>query len=146
MSLFLPRVNRAAFSCLLSGAHERIKIYDFPHFLCSGGSHLCLLDFGMVFLARISRLQPVFQNPQSQTANLNFMPHAILAKVRDAPAQADVSGIVAKLRKAIRIEIPIGSQDETGFHMGVKPAEKTSRAAAGLVMALNDWLKPEQEL
>jgi hypothetical protein len=31
-----------------------------------------LLDFGMVFLARISGLQPVFQNPQSQTTNLKF--------------------------------------------------------------------------
>jgi hypothetical protein len=52
------------------------------------------------------------------------MPDAILAQMGDSPAQAGVSGIVAKLRKAIRIEIPIGSQDETGFHMGVKPAEK----------------------
>jgi hypothetical protein len=33
-------------------------------------------------------------------------------------------GIVAKVRNAVRIEIPIGYQDETGFHMGVKPAEK----------------------
>jgi len=32
--------------------------------------------------------------------------------------------ITAKLRKAIRIEVPIGYQDETGFHMGVAPAEK----------------------
>jgi hypothetical protein len=32
--------------------------------------------------------------------------------------------IVAKLRNAIRIEIPVGYQDETGFHLGVKPAEK----------------------
>jgi hypothetical protein len=32
--------------------------------------------------------------------------------------------IVAKLRKAIRVEIPMGYQDETGFHMGAKPAEK----------------------
>jgi hypothetical protein len=32
--------------------------------------------------------------------------------------------IVAKLRKAVKIEIPTGYQDETGFHMGVKPAEK----------------------
>jgi hypothetical protein len=32
--------------------------------------------------------------------------------------------IVAKLRKAIRIEIPTGYQDETGFHMGVQPAKK----------------------
>lgn len=32
--------------------------------------------------------------------------------------------IAAKLRKVIRIEIPIGYQDETGFHHGVAPAEK----------------------
>jgi hypothetical protein len=52
------------------------------------------------------------------------MPHAILAHVNDYAAQAGLNGIIAKLRKAIRIEIPIGYQDETGFHMGVKPAEK----------------------
>jgi len=33
-------------------------------------------------------------------------------------------GIVAKIRKAVSIDIPIGYQDETGFHMGVKPEEK----------------------
>ena len=33
-------------------------------------------------------------------------------------------GIVAKLRNAVRIEVPVGYQDETGFHMGVKPARK----------------------
>ena len=33
-------------------------------------------------------------------------------------------GIVAKMRHAVRIDIPVGYQDETGFHMGVKPAEK----------------------
>ena len=32
-------------------------------------------------------------------------------------------GIVTKARDAVRIHIPIGYQDETGFHMGVKPAE-----------------------
>jgi hypothetical protein len=48
------------------------KIYDFPHSLCSSDSHPCLLDFGMVFLARVSGLQPVFQNPQPQTMNLKF--------------------------------------------------------------------------
>jgi hypothetical protein len=48
------------------------KIYDFPHSLCSGDSHPCLLDFRMVFLARVSGLQPVFQNSQSQTADLKF--------------------------------------------------------------------------
>jgi hypothetical protein len=33
-------------------------------------------------------------------------------------------GIAAKVRNAVRIDIPIGYQDETGFHMGIKPAEK----------------------
>ena len=55
------------------------------------------------------------------------MSHAILAQVNDSPAQTGVSGIVAKLRTAIRIEIPIGYQDETGFHMCVEPAEKEVR-------------------
>ena len=32
--------------------------------------------------------------------------------------------IVSKLRKAVKIEIPTGYQDEAGFHRGVKPAEK----------------------
>lgn len=32
--------------------------------------------------------------------------------------------IVAKLRNAIKFEVPTGYQDETGFHLGVKPAEK----------------------
>jgi len=32
--------------------------------------------------------------------------------------------IAARLRKAVTFEIPTGYQDETGFHMGVKPAEK----------------------
>jgi hypothetical protein len=32
--------------------------------------------------------------------------------------------IVARMRKAVRIEIPTGYQDETGFHFGVNPAEK----------------------
>jgi hypothetical protein len=41
----------------------------------------------------------------------------------DSPAQAGVCGIVTKLRKAIRIEIPISFDDEAGFNMGVKPAE-----------------------
>jgi hypothetical protein len=68
------------------------------------------------------------------------MTHAILAQVNDSAAQDGVNGIIAKLRKAIRIEIPIGYQDETGFHKGVKPAEKKS-ISTGLVMALNDWLK-----
>jgi len=38
-------------------------------------------------------------------------------------ARGGVWGIVAKLWKAIRIEIPIGYQDEEGFHVGVKSAD-----------------------
>src|ERR1700720_3037495 len=67
----LPFVSRIR-NRVPSGARERMKIYDFPHSLCSGDSHFCLLDFGMVFLACISGLQPAFQNPQSQTTNLKF--------------------------------------------------------------------------
>jgi hypothetical protein len=36
-------------------------------------------------------------------------------------------GIIAKLRNTVRIDIPTGYQDETGFHLGVKPAEKEIR-------------------
>jgi hypothetical protein len=52
------------------------------------------------------------------------MPDAILEKMGDSTAQGGVRGIIAKLRKVIRIEIPIGYQDEMGFHIGIKPAEK----------------------
>ena len=35
-------------------------------------------------------------------------------------SRGNVWGIVAKLRRALRIEIPIGYQDETGFHRTVE--------------------------
>jgi len=38
-----------------------------------------------------------------------------------------LQGIITKLRNAVRIEIPTGYQDETGFHMGVKPAGKEAK-------------------
>jgi hypothetical protein len=66
------------------------------------------------------------------------MPDTILSQMGDSPAQAGVSGIVAKLLKAIRMEIPIGYEDETGFHTGVKPAKETSQLAAGSVLASNE--------
>jgi hypothetical protein len=34
------------------------------------------------------------------------------------------SGIFARLRNAVRFQIPTGYQDESGFHMGVKPVQK----------------------
>lgn len=47
------------------------------------------------------------------------------------PARSGVSPllrlIVARMRKAVRIEIPVGYQDETGFHYGVQPAEKEAK-------------------
>ena len=33
-------------------------------------------------------------------------------------------GIAAKVRNALSIAIPVGYQDETGFHMGIKPVRK----------------------
>jgi hypothetical protein len=35
-------------------------------------------------------------------------------------------GIFTKLWNAVKIEIPVGYQDETGFHTGAKPAQKES--------------------
>lgn len=34
------------------------------------------------------------------------------------------AGIIARLKNAIKFEIPVGYQDETGFHTGVKSDEK----------------------
>ena len=48
------------------------------------------------------------QKPMPETASAGMMFH----------------GIISKLRNAMRFEIPVGFQDETGFHYGVKPAEK----------------------
>lgn len=36
-------------------------------------------------------------------------------------------GIVAKLRNALKVNIPVGYQDENGFHTGVKPADKEAK-------------------
>jgi len=37
------------------------------------------------------------------------------------------AGLFTKLRNAIKINIPVGYQDETGFHSGVKTAEKQTK-------------------
>jgi hypothetical protein len=31
------------------------------------------------------------------------------------------AGVFAKLKNAVRFNIPVGYQDESGFHVGVKP-------------------------
>ena len=40
---------------------------------------------------------------------------------------SSVAGIIAKIRSAVSIEIPIGYQDETGFHTGVKAATEENK-------------------
>jgi hypothetical protein len=37
---------------------------------------------------------------------------------------APVVAIIIKLRNLVKWQIPIGYQDETGFHFGVQPVEK----------------------
>jgi len=37
------------------------------------------------------------------------------------------TGLIAKLRHAVSIEIPVGYQDENGFHAGVKSATKEAK-------------------
>jgi len=34
-----------------------------------------------------------------------------------------LTAFIARLKTAVTIQIPTGYQDETGFHMGVKPAQ-----------------------
>ena len=53
-----------------------------------------------------------------------------IAAMKHGPAPGTVvfssmfGGVIAKFKNAIRVEIPEGYQDETGFHFGVKTAEK----------------------
>jgi hypothetical protein len=37
------------------------------------------------------------------------------------------AGIIARLKNAVKSSIPVGYQDETGFHYGVKTAEKETK-------------------
>ena len=38
-----------------------------------------------------------------------------------------LNGIMNKLKNAVKIQIPTGYQDETGFHLGVKPAKSDAQ-------------------
>jgi len=42
----------------------------------------------------------------------------------DGAASFSLGAIFARLKSAVKIEIPVGYQDETGFHAGVKAEEK----------------------
>ncbi len=37
------------------------------------------------------------------------------------------ASIIAKLRNMVKIEVPVAYQDETGFHYGVKSANKDAQ-------------------
>lgn len=70
-------------------------------------------------------------NPRHQHAAIvqTLKLPSILEQARQRAQGIDVMrggarGIFSKLWKAIRIEFPTGYQDEAGFHLGVKPAEK----------------------
>jgi len=41
-----------------------------------------------------------------------------------APRMATGTGIIGRLRDALKNVVPVGYQDESGFHFGVKSAEK----------------------
>ena len=42
------------------------------------------------------------------------------------------AGLIAKLKNAVKIQIPVGYQDETGFHYGVKPAKNNAQWPSAL--------------
>ena len=44
--------------------------------------------------------------------------------VHNGAAGFSLAGLVARLKNAVKFEIPVGYQDETGFHTGVKADEK----------------------
>jgi hypothetical protein len=37
------------------------------------------------------------------------------------------AGLIARLKNAVKLNIPVGYQDEAGFHAGVKPADKEAK-------------------
>jgi hypothetical protein len=38
-----------------------------------------------------------------------------------------LDGLITKLKNAVKFNIPVGYQDENGFHTGVKPEEKPAK-------------------
>jgi hypothetical protein len=43
-----------------------------------------------------------------------------------------LNGIFARLRNALKIEIPVGYQDESGFHYEIKAAAKDNKSSLPL--------------
>ena len=46
------------------------------------------------------------------------------APSKTAPLLLRIVDAIAKVRPSFKIQVPQGYQDETGFHYGVKPAQK----------------------
>ena len=44
--------------------------------------------------------------------------------VQNGVSGFSLAGLVTRLKNAINLQIPVGYQDETGFHTGVKANEK----------------------
>jgi hypothetical protein len=38
-----------------------------------------------------------------------------------------LNGLIAKLKNAVKTSVPVGYQDENGFHAGVKPQDKQAK-------------------
>ena len=57
------------------------------------------------------KLRSILEQPRQRAQGIRFM-------------RGGARGTFSKLMKAIRIEIRTGDQDKSGFHLGVKPAEK----------------------
>ena len=56
--------------------------------------------------------QPIqTHKPWAHTGNFGFWP----------------AGLIAKLRNMVKIEIPVGYQDESGFHYGAKSPNKGAK-------------------
>lgn len=91
---------------------------------------------------RISKQKPTERSQSAPTIHalkLPLTPEQIRQRAQDIYiACGGVWGILAKLGTAIRIEIPIGYQDEAGFHMGVKPVEKTSQTTVEMGIPVRD--------
>lgn len=69
---------------------------------------------------RTSKPKANEQHQRASTVHSTQLPltlEQVRRRARDAYfSHGNVRGIVAKLRRALRIEIPIGYQDESGFH------------------------------
>jgi hypothetical protein len=44
--------------------------------------------------------------------------------IQSSPSGFSPAAIIAWLKNAVKLEVPVGYQDETGFHTGVKMAEQ----------------------